>query len=41
MSRYFDWNSETVELTGDKVTKICTSTLNYIPFMYVFGSVKI
>ena len=39
ISRYFDWNSETVRLTGDKVEKICTSELNYVPFLYVFGSV--
>ena len=37
--RYFDWNRETVELTGDKVNKVCTSSLNYIPFYYIFGSV--
>ena len=38
--RYFDWNRETVELTGDKVNKVCTSDLNYIPFYYIFGSVR-
>lgn len=38
--RYFDWNRETVELTGDKVNKVCTSSLNYIPFYYIFGSVR-
>ena len=37
--RYFDWNRETVELTGDKVNKVCTSSLNYSPFYYIFGSV--
>ena len=37
--RYFNWNKETVRLTGDKVEKICTSDLNYVPFLYVFGSV--
>ena len=37
--RYFDWNKETVSLTGDRVNKVCTSPYNYIPFYYIFGSV--
>lgn len=36
---YFDWNTENVRMTGDKINRICTHELNYIPFYYVFGSV--
>lgn len=39
MNRYFDWNRETVKMTGDRVNKVCTSSYNYIPFYYIFGSV--
>ena len=36
---YFDWNAENIRMTGDKINRICTHELNYIPFYYVFGSV--
>ena len=37
--RYFDWNKETITLTGDRVNKVCNSPYNYIPLYYIFGSV--